>query len=161
KLAAALLADRNRVAEPSRHEAIPCFVCGYSFIYKGRQVELNGRFCSMRCQDWYDAGNEPIGEQVVYRWRDGKPMKKGARGFYIDCVHCQKVRKLGATLLFGRMRARLSRAAGQSCGHGRSRHGGKTKAGLRGLRGSHPDLAQWPEGLKCDPVLLVQMSAKR
>ena len=44
----------------------------------------------MRCQDWYDAGNEPIGEETIYRWRDSKPMKKGGKGFYIDCAHCRK-----------------------------------------------------------------------
>jgi hypothetical protein len=38
RLAAALLADSNNVP----------------------RGDLNGRFCSMRCQDWFDAGNNPI-----------------------------------------------------------------------------------------------------
>src|SRR5262245_15544482 len=44
----------------------------------------------MRCQDWYDAGNEPVNEEIVYRWRDGRPMRMGPKGFYIDCAYCQK-----------------------------------------------------------------------
>src|SRR5262249_45813988 len=68
----------------------PCFVCAYKFVYRGRQGELNGRFCSMRCQDWYGAGNKPVNEENVYRWRDGRPMRMAPKGFYIDCAHCQK-----------------------------------------------------------------------
>jgi ribosomal protein L24E len=88
RLAAAILADRDRPA--SQHNVVPCFVCGHTFVYRARRGDLNGRFCSMRCQDWYDAGNEPIGEEIVYRWRDGQPMKKSANGFHINCAHCRK-----------------------------------------------------------------------
>jgi hypothetical protein len=88
RLAAALLADRERPT--NHHNIIPCFVCAYKFVYRGRQGELNGRFCSMRCQDWYGAGNKPINEEIVYRWRDGRPMRMGPKGFYIDCAYCQK-----------------------------------------------------------------------
>jgi hypothetical protein len=42
---------------PDRNTIIACWSCGYTFIYKGRRDELNGNFSSMRCQDWYDAGN--------------------------------------------------------------------------------------------------------
>jgi hypothetical protein len=87
-LAAALLADRNRPT--TQHNIVPCFVCGHTFVYRGRRGELNGRFCSLRCQDWYDAGNEPIGEEIVYRWRDSTPMRNGTKGFYINCAHCRK-----------------------------------------------------------------------
>jgi hypothetical protein len=55
RLAKALLADRNR-EETRDHNIIPCRACGYTFVYKGPRGDLNGRFCSMRCQDWYDAG---------------------------------------------------------------------------------------------------------
>ena len=88
RLAAALLADRERPT--IHHNIIPCFVCANKFIYRGRQGELNGRFCSMRCQDWYDAVNKPVNEEIVYRWRDGRPMRMGPKGFYIDCAYCQK-----------------------------------------------------------------------
>ena len=88
RLAEAILADRQR--EATAHNIVACFVCGRTFMYRGRRGDLNSRFCSLRCQDWHDAGNEPIGEEIVYRWRDGRPMKKGSNGFYIDCAHCRK-----------------------------------------------------------------------
>jgi len=100
KLAALLLSDRDRPTSPKQHNITLCFVCGHRFVYRGRRgnvpgggtasLSLNGRFCSIRCQDWYDAGNEPIDEDVVYRSRDGRPMRMGPKGFYIDCGHCHK-----------------------------------------------------------------------
>jgi hypothetical protein len=42
---------------------VPCFSCGYRMIYRGRRGDLNGNFCSMRCQDWFDAGNPPYEQQ--------------------------------------------------------------------------------------------------
>ena len=92
------------------------YVCGYKFVYRGRRGELNGRFCSMRCQDWYDPGNEPVSDEIVYRWRDGRPMRMGLKGFYIDCEHCQK--EFETTLLLGQMRARLQQTSEQSSRHG-------------------------------------------
>ena len=80
RLAEAILADRQR--EAAAHNIVACFVCGRTFMYRGRRGDLNGRLCSLRCQDRYDAGNEPIGEEIVYRWRDGQSMKKGSKGFY-------------------------------------------------------------------------------
>ena len=88
RLTAAILADRARPT--TQHNIVPCFVCGYTFVYKGRRGDLNGRFCSMRCQDWYDAGNGPVSDEIVFRWRGGRPMKKGPKGFHIDCAHCRK-----------------------------------------------------------------------
>ena len=58
-LAAALLADRQRDTS-TRHNIIPCRTCDYTFVYKGRRGDLNGNFCSLHCQSWYDAGNPPI-----------------------------------------------------------------------------------------------------
>ena len=93
KLAALLLADKPE--KTTQHNIVPCFVCGYTFVYRGRQGELNGRFCSTRCQDWYDAGNPSYERQreltkVQYRWLDGRPMRAGKEGFYINCAHCKK-----------------------------------------------------------------------
>ena len=56
KLAAALLADRVKT-KIERNDIAPCFSCGVTFISKGRRGDLNGRFCSMRCQEWFDDGN--------------------------------------------------------------------------------------------------------
>jgi hypothetical protein len=61
RLADALLADRNKVK--IKHNIIPCFSCGQTFVYKGRHGELNGRFCSLRCQQWFDDGNPSYEEQ--------------------------------------------------------------------------------------------------
>ena len=61
KLAKALLEDRNKVKP--QHNIVPCFSCGATFVYKGRQGELNGRFCSMRCQAWFDDGNPNYEQQ--------------------------------------------------------------------------------------------------
>ena len=88
-IAAAILADRERTPT-TRHNIVPCFVCGHTYIYRGRKGDLNGRFCSMRCQSWYDAGGGPVSDEIVYRWRNGKPMKKGSQGFYVDCARCHK-----------------------------------------------------------------------
>ena len=117
-LAAAILADRDRPT--TSHNIVPCFVCGQTFVYRGRRGELNGRFCSTRCQDWFDAGNSPVSTEIpttLRGWRviAGPPgieiggdyhagvfgrqpissrqpisMRKGSKGFYIDCAHCQK-----------------------------------------------------------------------
>jgi hypothetical protein len=89
-LTAAILADRD-CRTNSNHNIIPCFVCGHTFVYPGRRGDLNGRFCSMRCQEWYDADNAPISDQkIVFRRRDGRPMKSGSKGFYIACGNCRK-----------------------------------------------------------------------
>jgi hypothetical protein len=91
RLAGALLADRNRAK--TDHNIVACLSCGRTYIYKGRQGELNGRFCSMRCQDWYDADNPTYEQHQVetrYTWLDGRLMRKGSKGFYIDCAHCHK-----------------------------------------------------------------------
>jgi hypothetical protein len=50
RLAQALLADRAKT-KIDRNDIVPCFSCGTAFVYKGRQGDLNGRFCSMRCQE--------------------------------------------------------------------------------------------------------------
>jgi hypothetical protein len=37
KLAALLLADRDKPEKTTHHNIIACFSCGYTFVYKGRQ----------------------------------------------------------------------------------------------------------------------------
>jgi hypothetical protein len=63
RLAANLLADRQRQLERPKHNIVPCWSCGHTFVYRGRQGELNGNFCSLRCQAWYDDGNPSYEEQ--------------------------------------------------------------------------------------------------
>ena len=113
RLAAALLADRERPT--THHNIIPCFVCAYKFVYRGRQGELNGRY-----QDWYGAGNKPVNEEIVYRWRDGRPLRMGPKGFYIDCAYCQKeCESCGARIPTWRKGRRVSsktRVCSSKCG---------------------------------------------
>jgi hypothetical protein len=70
-------------------EIIACHVCRHTFVYRGRQSDLNGNFCSLPCQAWYDAGNAPVAAEIIYRWGD-KPLQKSADGFKIACAHCCK-----------------------------------------------------------------------
>lgn len=88
RLAAALLADRNRKTT-ERTDIGACFMCARGMIYRG------SRFCSDRCRDYYDTG-APGCEQnwrqpdIAYTYRDGRPMAKGVHGFKINCAHCHK-----------------------------------------------------------------------
>ena len=36
---------------------VACWSCGHTYRRKGWQGDDNGNFCSMRCREWYDAGN--------------------------------------------------------------------------------------------------------
>jgi hypothetical protein len=76
-----------------------CWSCGRTFSYHGRQSALNGNFCSLRCQHWYDAGNPALHQEptIVYRLeaparsrlgRDGRSMEMGRHGFLINCANC-------------------------------------------------------------------------
>jgi hypothetical protein len=94
KLAALLLSDREKPAS-STHNIVPCFSCGYTFVYRGRQGELNGRFCSLRCQDWFDTGNLSYEQQQERERRPlaapGHPIiRRGSEGYYIRCKGCNK-----------------------------------------------------------------------
>jgi len=119
KLAAALLADRTRT-DTRNANIVPCYICSHTFVYQGRRGDdlfSNGRFCSMHCQDWYDAGNGPIsssdpfdvqlgdwlviagppGVEIGSRYyagifgdRLGAPMKRTTAGFKIPCANCRK-----------------------------------------------------------------------
>jgi hypothetical protein len=118
RLAANLLADRQR--ERPKHNIVPCWSCGQTFVYRGRQGELNGNFCSMRCQDWFDGGNPTYEQQCEHERKlvgaalgdfvvvagpadsevdskyykglgfSGMPMRRGTNGFYIACKHCNR-----------------------------------------------------------------------
>src|SRR5262249_15637601 len=99
------------IARPT-YNIVPCFACGATYIYRGRRGDLNGRFCSMRCQGAYDAGFTPqsaeqpdtlIGWRVVAGGADigddynatlsnppPIPMKRTADGFKIACAGCSK-----------------------------------------------------------------------
>ena len=92
-LTAALLADRER-APTTEHNIVACFSCGRTYVYKGRKDELNGRFCSTRCRDWFDAGNPSHEQQrrleTPYTRRNGKPMRMGPMGFYTECADSRK-----------------------------------------------------------------------
>jgi hypothetical protein len=59
RLTDALIAERNRI-DIATHNIVACWSCGSTFIDKGRRGDLNGNFCSLKCQSWYDAGNAPI-----------------------------------------------------------------------------------------------------
>ena len=110
RLTNALLADRNRATD--RGDVVACRVCGYSFRNRGRRGELNGNFCSMRCQDWYNAGNPapsnpinyavPIRDCVVIAGPPslkigfssyggiGIEMRPTSGGFTIRCASCRR-----------------------------------------------------------------------
>jgi len=95
----------------TQYNIVPCFACGGTYTYKGSSDELNGRFCSLRCQAWFDDGGQPYGspdEVSLIGWRVvagdnvgadyyatlfGRPpivMKRTTNGFKIDCAGCQK-----------------------------------------------------------------------
>jgi hypothetical protein len=67
------------------YNIVPCFACGATYIYKGRRGDLNGRFCSMRCQGAFDAGFTPAADPPA-----DTLMKRTPNGFKIACAGCQK-----------------------------------------------------------------------
>jgi hypothetical protein len=66
RLAAQLLADRQRQSECPKHNIVPCWSCGTTYVYRGRQGKLNGNFCSMHCQAWFDEGKATYERQCEY-----------------------------------------------------------------------------------------------
>jgi hypothetical protein len=87
---------------------VRCFACGATYLYKGRRGELNGRFCSVRCQGAYDARYTPLAEQsadTLAGWTDAAggadyyagvfgrtpiAMKRTPNGFKVACAGCQR-----------------------------------------------------------------------
>jgi hypothetical protein len=56
-------------------DIVSCHVCRHTFVYRGRQSDLNGNFCSLPCQAWYDAGNASVAVEIVYATnRYGRPL---------------------------------------------------------------------------------------
>jgi hypothetical protein len=103
-LAAALKADILRPSTPPPTSAsIDCFLCSRSFPYRGHKGDNNGRFCSDRCRQAYDAGYrraEPVDPFKVTTWRvvagsnpgyqPSTPMRAGKAGWHITCPGCQR-----------------------------------------------------------------------
>jgi hypothetical protein len=92
RLTEMLLADRHRAVDTDRSDIVPCRACSYTFPYKGRRGDLNGHFCSVRCQDWFDAGNRAPSEIGCGHY--GGAFREGARptreGFMIRCLCCRR-----------------------------------------------------------------------
>jgi hypothetical protein len=59
----------------AKTDVVACWSCGYTFRYRSRRGDLNGNFCSARCQEWYDAGNPSFEEQrELQRELDSAPL---------------------------------------------------------------------------------------
>jgi hypothetical protein len=108
------------------YNIVPCFACGATFIYKGPRGDLNGRFCSMRCQAAYDEGftAQPAEQpDTLIGWRVAAGGEIGS-DYYADlqtrpdpdeaspqrlqdrlCRLPEGVREHGAALLLRRLRA--------------------------------------------------------
>jgi hypothetical protein len=72
--------ERDRLKErPQTAQAPTCFVCGRSYSIG------DGRFCSLRCRDGFDAGLPPYEAQ---RERYSLPVR--GDGSLIDCKGCRK-----------------------------------------------------------------------
>jgi hypothetical protein len=82
RLARALLRDRAPSAKPP---APTCFTCGRSY-WRG-----DGRFCSTRCREGFDAGFPPYdpnyADKTNPRWYS---LPIGRHGFLIDCANCKR-----------------------------------------------------------------------
>jgi hypothetical protein len=92
-IAAVIERDLLRAENKPNANIVACRSCGRTLRYRGMHGELNGNLCSLRCQDWYDAGNPALHQdwrqpKIIYRRRDGRPMKMGRHGFPIHCAHC-------------------------------------------------------------------------
>jgi len=89
-IAAVIERDLLRAESKPNANIVACWSSARTFRYRGRQGDLNGNFCSLRCQDWYDAGNPALHQEstTVYRWRDDSPMRMGKHGFLINCANC-------------------------------------------------------------------------
>jgi hypothetical protein len=102
-LAGEIERDLLRGKVPPRHNIVACFMCGYTFVYRG------SCFCSDRCREVYDA-EEPGHEQDWLRRpkaedapptnlevvagpagnRPATPVKRTTAGYNIHCLGCGK-----------------------------------------------------------------------
>ena len=84
---------------PIEGRSIKCFHCRRAFTYRRRSdPELNGRFCSLRCQQAFDDPANRRVQHIRYFWTDGREMKPGfvknedgvrCGGFWINCPTCR------------------------------------------------------------------------
>jgi hypothetical protein len=86
RLAAQLLADRQRSDRSEVSAFNSCFLCGRSFSYHGPNGDDSGRFCSASCREAYDEGSRA----ATYSRRQQFSMPMGKSGFYITCDGCQR-----------------------------------------------------------------------
>jgi len=79
-------------ASESSHKVAECFTCGRSFLYKGPNGHNNGRFCSTRCCEGYDAGAPRYAskDNSIFRDRSGQPTRMARHGFLVECKGCGK-----------------------------------------------------------------------
>jgi hypothetical protein len=81
RLAAQLLADRQRPQRADTSIFNSCFLCGRGFIYRRATDDNSGRFCGARCRELYDQGQRAS----TYHARQQFQMRMGKTGFWIDC----------------------------------------------------------------------------
>jgi hypothetical protein len=63
-----------------------CFCCGQTF---SRTDASHPRFCSNRCVEAFGNGVGPVRDTIIrYTYLDGRPMREGRHGFFINCAHC-------------------------------------------------------------------------
>ena len=75
---------RERTSETT---ACNCFSCGRSFM--GRRLE-NGRFCSTRCREWFDADpayDPSYASKANSSWYS---LPMGKHGLLVPCTNCGK-----------------------------------------------------------------------
>jgi hypothetical protein len=83
--------ERELLREPStpKHQTAKCFLCGRDYLYVDTSGDDNGRFCSARCREAYDAGLPAYDPNYASknnpRWYS---LPMGKHGFLINCAGC-------------------------------------------------------------------------
>jgi hypothetical protein len=86
RLAAQLLADRQRSERSEVSAFNSCFLCARGFVYRHSTGDDSGRFCSARCREAYDHGARPSTSHA----RNYFTLRPGPHGFYIICGGCDR-----------------------------------------------------------------------
>jgi hypothetical protein len=81
RLAARLLADRQRSERADTSLYNSCFLCGRGFVYRGPMGDDSGRFCCPDHRQQYDDGSRA----ATYSRRQHFSMRMGKAGFWIEC----------------------------------------------------------------------------
>jgi hypothetical protein len=81
RLAAQLLADRQRPERADTSNFNRCFLCQRSFVYRPATGDDSGRFCCPDHRQQYDDGKRA----VTYSRRQQFQMRQGKVGFWITC----------------------------------------------------------------------------